>query len=839
MSSHTPSPSPSPSRPGRNLTLSVPTSNMSNSAVLAPRSPSMLNRALSGGSGKITAPLTPLAVEALDGTLSKKSLLSPGGSLNSTRRLSLDLSGLDENGQPIVTSSNSTESLSNSPNHRPLGSRPALIRLSSGTRAPKGNTTTATAATSSSSTAATTANFGSLPPALNVTSPSSSTILSSLTASNNAGVGAVSLKSPQSLDDLQPTPNGKAFESGFQQIYIQTEIAHQKKQRNRQKVLRTGSQTNLDRLVSDDDIERDRLRMAAGQSRSNVGAGAGTNSLTRAEYEDSYDEIHAIGAPASAVDRPTLNRSFTEPPSRRTPIHGSRGVINTQPITLTYTSESIGVAAAASAEATAAAHEQANEVEASRRNSISPQASGLRFHDDEDEQKGDRESSALPSPAGPVPSLMRNRSNNHRLGATSLSALEIPAYRTPSGQVSPSTPSSSSSTSSRHSRLLVVNGPFSNSRPPSHSPSPQPSPKGSRQSSRQPSPAPVRRDANEANRFLSPDSNSVSPSPSPRARRRVQFNDANLVSSDGDSSNSRLTNTNTKPTNRRSASTGALPKSVYKKPATHHISVHMAHVSKQALSSSQGQSLHPTSPLPFSLHAPFASPAALLRLQVALFHDTVNLDAYCITVTRTGSILIKYNQSGKPMKRWFYVEETNDEVKLCWSEPKYSKTKPLWEVNPNGLGFQPHIEDEKEAHLSTQKLTKHKSAASSSSSSSSSSSHSHHLFPAFTIGKWKFNQERSRSLLEVSGIHYGPYYSANFCRFLDKMDSATGKPWLCFSVQFKDRTIDLVCSNEHEVTAWFLGLQAQAPQTCFYMTRGMILWQRLIMKVRQCERSQL
>lgn len=63
------------------------------------------------------------------------------------------------------------------------------------------------------------------------------------------------------------------------------------------------------------------------------------------------------------------------------------------------------------------------------------------------------------------------------------------------------------------------------------------------------------------------------------------------------------------------------------------------------------------------------------------------------------------------------------------------------------------------------------------------------------------------------------------------MDSATGKPWLCFSVQVTDRTIDCVCKDEREVTAWFLGLQAQSPQTCFHLTRGMILWQRTIMKL--------
>lgn len=48
-----------------------------------------------------------------------------------------------------------------------------------------------------------------------------------------------------------------------------------------------------------------------------------------------------------------------------------------------------------------------------------------------------------------------------------------------------------------------------------------------------------------------------------------------------------------------------------------------------------------------------------------------------------------------------------------------------------------------------------------------------------------------------------------------------------------------VCSNEHEVTAWFLGLQAQAPQTVYYMSRGMILWQRLIMKLNYYSLEQI
>ena len=41
------------------------------------------------------------------------------------------------------------------------------------------------------------------------------------------------------------------------------------------------------------------------------------------------------------------------------------------------------------------------------------------------------------------------------------------------------------------------------------------------------------------------------------------------------------------------------------------------------------------------------------------------------------------------------------------------------------------------------------------------------------------------------------------------------------------------------MTAWFLGLQAQAPQTVYYMSRGMILWQRLIMKLNYYSLDQI
>ena len=59
----------------------------------------------------------------------------------------------------------------------------------------------------------------------------------------------------------------------------------------------------------------------------------------------------------------------------------------------------------------------------------------------------------------------------------------------------------------------------------------------------------------------------------------------------------------------------------------------------------------------------------------------------------------------------------------------------------------------------------------------------------------------------------------------------TGFPWLAFTVEFPDRTLDLVGNREDEVQQWFLGVQALAPLSVHHLTMGGVLWQRLIMKL--------
>ena len=141
--------------------------------------------------------------------------------------------------------------------------------------------------------------------------------------------------------------------------------------------------------------------------------------------------------------------------------------------------------------------------------------------------------------------------------------------------------------------------------------------------------------------------------------------------------------------------------------------------------------------------------------------------------------------------------------------------------------------------------------------------------PSMRILNWKINPDRTRYLADVLGVHYGPYHSATrFNRFLQRKDYQvahttfachrlllwqwsggshacapvgtavllrvvlqTGFPWLAFSIEFPDRTLDLVGGREDEVQQWFLGVQALAPLSVHHLTMGGVLWQRLIMKL--------
>lgn len=96
---------------------------------------------------------------------------------------------------------------------------------------------------------------------------------------------------------------------------------------------------------------------------------------------------------------------------------------------------------------------------------------------------------------------------------------------------------------------------------------------------------------------------------------------------------------------------------------------------------------------------------------------------------------------------------------------------------------------------------------------------------------WKrfFGSRKTRNLLDVYGVHYGPFGSIVLKKYIGSNKML--KPWLCLCLQFHDRMLDLVCNSEEEVTAWFFGLQSLAPMSVHYLSTGAFYWQRIIMKI--------
>ena len=279
-------------------------------------------------------------------------------------------------------------------------------------------------------------------------------------------------------------------------------------------------------------------------------------------------------------------------------------------------------------------------------------------------------------------------------------------------------------------------------------------------------------------------------------------------------------------------------KSCIKPPSAVAPSQHLTHVVARALSArvSAGASAEEKEASPiaatFSLRTPHASPLDLIQCQQKLFQSSMRYNTHCVRVTRRGAQLIKYSHSSstsKPSKRWFWIQESDSDIKLCWCEPKQPpKGGLLHEVNPNGLecNYADGLVQDMEA---TATAASNKRGAVTPSTPSASSGG---LFSNFSIGRWKFGSgARSRSLFDVMSLSYGPYGSVRFSRYLDKQDNASGKPWLCMSIQFMDRTIDIVAENEQQITEWYVGIAAQSTYNCQYMSRGLLLWQRTIMKL--------
>jgi hypothetical protein len=204
------------------------------------------------------------------------------------------------------------------------------------------------------------------------------------------------------------------------------------------------------------------------------------------------------------------------------------------------------------------------------------------------------------------------------------------------------------------------------------------------------------------------------------------------------------------------------------------------------------------------------------------FQSTLQLESLCVHSVRRGGALVKYDSQGRPAPRWFFVEETEAEHRLVWEGVKGPGE------NGHGLDL---FDATSPAGAGAAVVPAPKRRGSVSNA-----------LPFFSIGRFKFNQDRTRSLVDVTALRYGPYWSNNFGLALERHDSAGGSggsggatphahPWLCFSLHFPDRSIDLVAPDEATLTAWYLGLQALAPLSVFHLSRGALLWQRLVMKV--------
>jgi len=100
---------------------------------------------------------------------------------------------------------------------------------------------------------------------------------------------------------------------------------------------------------------------------------------------------------------------------------------------------------------------------------------------------------------------------------------------------------------------------------------------------------------------------------------------------------------------------------------------------------------------------------------------------------------------------------------------------------------------------------------------------------------------RCRDIARIRGIFYGPYSNPAAFRGMSRdirpehshplLNTSVGKDWLCITICLDGRTLDVVFDHESTVTSWFLGLQYLAPLNSNYLTRGKLLWCRLIMKL--------
>jgi len=160
-----------------------------------------------------------------------------------------------------------------------------------------------------------------------------------------------------------------------------------------------------------------------------------------------------------------------------------------------------------------------------------------------------------------------------------------------------------------------------------------------------------------------------------------------------------------------------------------------------------------------------------------------------------GAILTKYKKKG-PNKRWFFVSPSGDTI--SWQKV--------------GKNTETMSKEERKKKFGAQTLNPMGTLQGK-------------VLSLFT------GRVSTKYLADIVGMYYGPHWSQGFDRYITKKDGAKGKPWLCFTVDFTGRSLDLVCPDQKTLTVWFLGMQALAPLSRFHFTLGALMWQRLVMKI--------
>ena len=56
-------------------------------------------------------------------------------------------------------------------------------------------------------------------------------------------------------------------------------------------------------------------------------------------------------------------------------------------------------------------------------------------------------------------------------------------------------------------------------------------------------------------------------------------------------------------------------------------------------------------------------------------------------------------------------------------------------------------------------------------------------------------------------------------------------PWHCFTLNFKETTLDIECSSSSQLTRWFMALQSLCPLSRTSLTRSKLIWKRASLKV--------